>query len=164
MDKDRKISDNDKKFMLRAIKLAGSNVTDMKGGPFGAVVVRSGQIIGEGANLVTLNNDPTAHAEIVAIREACNKLNTFHLEGSVIYASCQPCPMCLGAIYWARIDKIFYAASSKDAHKAYFDDAHIYNEFLVPAQKRKIPHIQILQTEARKVFTDWVNSENKIPY
>lgn len=164
MDKQYKISSNDKKFMQRAIELARSNVTDMKGGPFGAVVAKDGRIIGEGANMVTHNNDPSAHAEIVAIRKACENLNTFHLEGSVIYASCAPCPMCLGAIYWARIEKIYFAASSEDAHKAYFDDAHIYNEFLVPAQEREIPHIQILQTEAQQVFTEWVNSENKIPY
>jgi len=151
-------------FMRKAIELAKSNIAGKKGGPFGAVVVKNGTIIGQGANLVTITNDPTAHAEIVAIRDACKYLNTFHLEGATIYASCQPCPMCLGAIYWARIEKIFYAASSADAHKAYFDDAHIYNEFLIPAQERKIAHIQILQSEARQVFTEWVNSENKIPY
>lgn len=152
------------RFMKRAIALARNNVVTVNGGPFGAVVVKDGKIIGEGINQVTRLNDPTAHAEIVAIRNACKNQNSFHLEGAVIYSSCEPCPMCLGAIYWARISMIYYAASSKDAHKAYFDDAHLYNEYLIPAQKRKIKSKQVMRQEAVDVFQSWIDSEDKIPY
>lgn len=152
------------KFMERAIELARSNIHLENGGPFGAVIVKDGEIVGEGANLVTTSNDPTAHAEIVAIRNTCKNLETFNLEGCEIYTSCHPCPMCLGAIYWARIKKIHYAATSKDAHKAYFDDSHIYEEYLIPAQKRKIPSKQLMRMEAVAVFKEWVDSDKKIPY
>ncbi len=150
--------------MQRAIELAASNVDTANGGPFGAVVVMDGIIIGEGANMVTKANDPSAHAEIVAIRNACRNLDTYHLDDCTIYCSCEPCPMCLGAIYWARITKIYYAADSKDAHKANFDDAHLYNEFLIPAKKRKVLARQIMREEANAVFNLWIESENKIPY
>jgi len=151
-------------FMKEAINLARDNVHKTNGGPFGAVVVKDGKIIGRGINQVTSTNDPTAHAEIVAIREACTTLNTFNLEGCEIYSSCEPCPMCLGSIYWAGIEKLFYAATMDDAAKADFKDSHIYDEFALPKEKRKIPTIQLMHEDAIKIFDDWSSSEHKIPY
>lgn len=152
------------RFMKEAIRLAHTNVGHTDGGPFGAVVVKNGVIVGKGANQVTKTNDPTAHAEVVAIRDACKNLGTFQLDGCDIYASCEPCPMCLGAIYWARPNRIFFAASREDAASAGFDDSYIYNQIPLAPQKRDIPTAQLLQFEAVKVFDDWVSSEKKIPY
>lgn len=153
-----------KAFMKEAISLAMSNVEECHGGPFGAVVVKNGEIIGSGANQVTASNDPTAHAEIVAIREATSKLGTFDLSDCEIYASCEPCPMCLGAIYWAKIGKLYYAATKDDAAKADFDDSYIYKEFALPKNERAMSSLQLMRDEAVKVFDAWNNSINKTPY
>ncbi len=160
---DKDLTENEY-FMQEAIRLAHSNVGGIHGGPFGAVVVKDGKIIGSGANQVTKNNDPTAHAEVVAIRDACKNLGTFQLEGCDIYASCEPCPMCLGAIYWARPSRVFYAASREDAAAAGFDDSYIYDQIPLPPQKRDIPTAQLLNNEAIKVFDAWKESDKKIPY
>ena len=153
-----------KKYMKVAIDLASENASKIAGGPFGAIVVKDGEIIGQGVNKVTATNDPTAHAEIVAIREAAKTLDTFNLEGCEIYASCEPCPMCLGAIYWARINMLYYAGTKDDAAKADFDDSAIYKEFCLPKEKRFIPSSQMMREEAVKVFEEWIKSEHKIPY
>lgn len=150
--------------MQEAIKLAQSNIEKNNGGPFGAVVVKNGKIVGSGNNQVTTTNDPTAHAEVVAIRDAAKNLGTFNLEGCEIFASCEPCPMCLGAIYWARINKLYYAGNQNDAAKANFDDSFIYKEISLAKEKRSIPSEQMLQDEAQKVFEDWIASEKKVPY
>jgi guanine deaminase len=156
--------ENKEIFMLEAIKKAEENITSGNGGPFGAVVVKDGKIIANVGNCVTSTNDPTAHAEIVAIREACKTLDTFDLSGCEIYASCEPCPMCLGAIMWARIDKLFYAANRKDASKAGFDDELFYSEFELPVDKRILKPTQLLQIEANAVFDKWINTIDKVPY
>ena len=135
-----------------------------KGGPFGAVVVKNGEIVGKGSNCVTETNDPTAHAEIVAIRDACKKLGSFQLEGCEIYTSCEPCPMCLGAIYWARPDKVFYACDKDDAADSGFDDAFIYKELELPASERKVPFVQMSREEALSVFAEWNEKEDKTEY
>ncbi len=153
-----------KLHMKQAIELALSNVNENKGGPFGAVVVKDGEVIGKGSNLVTDKNDPTAHAEIVAIREAAKNMGTYALQGCEIYTSCEPCPMCLGAIYWARIDKLYYAATKDDATKADFDDSFIYKEISLPKDQRSIPSLQIMRDDSVKVFEAWNESGNKIPY
>ena len=153
-----------KAFMEKAISLAMENVANLTGGPFGAVIVKDGKIVGKGNNQVTVINDPTAHAEIVAIRDAAKNLNTFDLNGCEIYTSCEPCPMCLGAIYWARLDKVYYAATKDDAAAANFDDSHIYKELALPKDKRKLPAVQMMRDEAVKVFEEWIKSEDKIPY
>ena len=150
--------------MQRAIDLARSNITHLKGGPFGAVIVKNNEIIGEGCNQVVANNDPTAHAEMVAIREACKNLSSFQLDGCEIYTSCEPCPMCLGAIYWARPDKIYYAATREEAELANFDDSFIYKEVSLPLNKRQIPSIQIMKDESRAVFLEWNEHNLKIDY
>ncbi len=150
-------------FMLRAITLSIESVkTD--GGPFGSVLVKNDKIISEGFNKVTTTNDPTAHGEIVAIREACKKLNNFNLNGSELYSSCEPCPMCLSAIYWARIDKVYYANTRKDAQKIDFDDSLIYSEFQKNIDKRKIPMIQMMRNEALKAFELWEKKTDKVKY
>ncbi len=155
----------DKKvFMAKAISLAEENVQLMHGGPFGAVVVKDGKIVGIGRNRVTEDNDPTAHAEIVAIRDAAKKLDTFDLSGCQIYSSCEPCPMCLGAIYWSHFDKLYYAATKDDAAKADFDDSFIYKEFSLPKEERSILSVQMMRESAVKVFEEWIKAENKIPY
>ncbi len=155
----------DKKvFMAKAISLAKENVQLVHGGPFGAVVVKDGKIVGIGRNRVTEDNDPTAHAEIVAIRDAAKKLDTFDLSGCQIYSSCEPCPMCLGAIYWARFDKLYYAATKDDAAKADFDDSFIYKEFSLPKEERSILSVQMMRESAVKVFDEWIKAENKIQY
>lgn len=153
-----------KKFMKRALELARGNLSTLNGGPFGAVIIKNNEIIGEGSNQVLKNKDPTAHAEIVAIREACKNLNSFQLEGCEIYCSCEPCPMCLGAIYWSRPEKIYFAASSKDAAKANFDDSLIYKECCIPINKRSIPTQQIHIEGATDVFDEWNKNDKKIPY
>ncbi len=153
-----------KAFMAKAISLAEENVKSVHGGPFGAVVVKDGKIVGMGGNKVTVDNDPTAHAEIVAIRDAAKNLGTFDLTGCQIYSSCEPCPMCLGAIYWARFDKLFYAATKDDAAKANFDDSFIYKEFALPKEERSILSVQLMRESAVKVFDKWNEMENKIPY
>src|SRR5882757_1114079 len=151
-------------FMLEAIRLSLANVEEGKGGPFGAVVVKDGKIIARGANCVTAHNDPTAHAEVVAIREACKLLNTFQLTGCEIYASCEPCPMCLGAIYWARPDKLFYANSKEDAAAIAFDDKFIYEEIAKPVNERKLFTKQLLRDEAIDAFEKWQESDKKREY
>tara|TARA_B100002003_G_scaffold213739_1_gene211606 strand:+ start:1100 stop:1570 length:471 start_codon:yes stop_codon:yes gene_type:complete len=150
-------------FMLRAIELS-VNSANNAGGPFGCVIVRDNKIIAEGSNIVTSSNDPTAHAEIVAIRDACKKLNTFNLSGSDLYSSCEPCPMCLSAIYWSHIDNIFYANTRDDAKKINFDDSFIYSEFSKKIEDRKIPIKQMLRDEAIKAFELWNKKTDKIEY
>ena len=150
-------------FMRRAIDLSIQNIKN-NGGPFGCVIVNENKIISEGVNRVTNNNDPTAHAEIIAIRNACEKLNTFNLKGCELYTSCEPCPMCLSAIYWSHIDKIYYGNSRLDASKIGFDDDFIYNELNKELSSRKIPMKQIYQIEAKKAFLDWENTIDKVEY
>jgi tRNA(Arg) A34 adenosine deaminase TadA len=153
-----------KEFMLEAIEMSKKCLATGKGGPFGAVIVKDGKIVGRGSNMVTTNNDPTAHAEVVAIRDACKNLNTFQLDDCEIYTSCEPCPMCLGAIYWARPKKMYYAANKYDATDAGFDDSFIYKEIELPYNERKIPGEQYDQQEAVKVFDAWKNLSNKVDY
>ena len=153
-----------KEHMKQAIDLALSNTVTAKGGPFGAVIVKDGKIIGKGVNKVTSTNDPTAHAEVVSIREAAKNIGSFELKDCQIYTSCEPCPMCLGAIYWARIDKLYYAATKDDAAKANFDDSFIYKEFALSKDQRSIPSLQLMREEAVKVFDAWIENENKIEY
>ena len=150
--------------MREAIRLSQSKMRGNHGGPFGAIVVRKNKIIGRGWNRVTSTNDPTAHAEVSAIRDACKKLKTFQLDDCELYTSCEPCPMCLAAIYWARIGKIFYANTRKDAAKIEFDDDLIYREVSRPISGRKIPMKQLLRGEALKVFAEWKNKPDKIQY
>ena len=150
-------------FMLRAIELSIKSVHSM-GGPFGCVIVKDDNIIAEGSNEVTTNNDPTAHAEIVTIRKACKILNTFNLEGTQIFTSCEPCPMCLSAIYWSHIDKVYFGNSREDAAKIRFDDKFIYDELSLEIKERKIPISQISREEAIKAFNIWEKEENKIRY
>ena len=151
------------KFMLRAIELSISSAKDT-GGPFGCVMVKDDKIIAEGSNKVTFSNDPTAHAEIVAIREACKKLNRFNLSGCDLYASCEPCPMCLSAIYWSHVNNIFYANTREDAKKINFDDSLIYSEISKKNEDRKIPIKQMLRDEALKAFEIWNKKTDKIEY
>lgn len=153
-----------KEFMAEAIRLANENLKTGKGGPFGAVVVKNGVIVGKAGNSVTSTNDPTAHAEVNAIRDACKNLNTFQLDDCEIYTSCEPCPMCLGAIYWARPKKVYYACTKADAADAGFDDSFIYEEINIPLNERKIPALQLMQTEAQKVFAAWKELDAKIEY
>ncbi len=152
------------KYMREAIRLSLENVTSGNGGPFGAVIVKNGKVIASGTNEVTSSNDPTAHAEVVAIRNACKSLGSFQLDGCEIYCSCEPCPMCLGAIYWARPAKIYYANTKKDAADINFDDNFIYQEIELPVNSRKLPTIQILRNEAQVAFKEWVNSTKKTEY
>ena len=150
-------------FMKRAIELSIQNIKN-NGGPFGCIIVKENKIIAEGVNRVTFNNDPTAHAEIIAIRNACKKLNTFNLEKCELYTSCEPCPMCLSAIYWSHIDKIYYGNSRLDASKIGFDDDFIYNELNKDLSSRKIQMKQISQNEAKKAFLDWDKKIDKVEY
>lgn len=154
----------DTKFMDRAIELARIGMKQNHGGPFGCIIVRDGQIVGEGHNRVTTSNDPTAHAEVVAIRDACKHLGTFQLTGCDVYTSCEPCPMCLGALYWARPDRIFYAANRSDASEAGFDDSFIYEEISVPASERSIISESIHRDKALKLFDEWEQKEDKLAY
>ena len=151
-------------FMRAAIRLANDKMRRGDGGPFGAVVVRRDKIVGRGWNRVTSTNDPTAHAEVTAIQDACHRLKTFRLEECEIYTSCEPCPMCLAAIYWARIGKIFYAGARRDAAAAGFDDDLIYRELARPISRRKIPMRQLLRSEGLKVFREWRDKPDKIRY
>ncbi len=151
-------------FLRRAIALATQNVLTARGGPFGAVIVRNGAIVGEGANSVTATNDATAHAEVTAIRAACKTLGTFSLHGCELYTSCEPCPMCLSASYWARLDRVYYACSAEDAARAGFDDAFLYAEFRKDKSERSLPVNQLLREEAWASFAAWIATPNKIEY
>ena len=150
-------------FMKRAIELSLESV-NKGGGPFGCVIVKDEKIVSEGSNKVTSSKDPTAHGEIVAIREACKKINNFSLSGFELYSSCEPCPMCLSAIYWARIDKVYFANTRQDAQKIDFDDSLIYSEFQKNIDKRKIPMVQIMRNEALKAFELWDKKTDKVKY
>ncbi|HZX74401.1 MAG TPA: nucleoside deaminase [Cyclobacteriaceae bacterium] len=158
------MKESEKKFMLEAIQLSKENMQAGKGGPFGCVVVKDGEIIGRGFNQVTSTNDPTAHAEVIAIREACKSLGTFQLTGCEIYTSCEPCPMCLGAIYWARPSKVYYANTRDDAASIQFDDDFIYKEIGHPISDRSIPFVHMKMKEALDVFEQWKNKADKIDY
>ena len=151
------------KFMREAIRLSRENVKN-GGGPFGAVIVKDGEILASGCNQVTTNNDPTAHAEVVAIRNACEKLGTFQLDDCIVYTSCEPCPMCLGAIYWARPKQVFYGNTKKDAADIGFDDDFIYQELELDPDKRNVPFVEHLRDEAIEAFKDWTNKTDKIEY
>ena len=151
------------KYMQRAIELSIESV-NIGGGPFGSVIVKENKIISEGSNEVTLINDPTAHWEIVAIRQACKSLNNFNLSGCELYSTCEPCPMCLSAIYWSRINKIYYANTREDARKIDFDDSLIYSEFQKNINERKISMVQIMRNEALKAFELWDKKTNKVKY
>jgi guanine deaminase len=154
----------DNTFMARAIQLSLDNVLSGQGGPFGAVVAKSGKIVAEGVNRVTSTSDPTAHAEVVAIREACAKLGVFQLNDCEIYTSCEPCPMCLGAIYWARLDRIYFGNLATDASKIGFDDSFIYEQFERPLGQRSIPMVQLMSEQALAAFRAWQEKAGKIPY
>ena len=151
-------------FMRQAIRLATDNVTTGNGGPFGAVVVKDGKVIATGANQVTTINDATAHAEVVALRNACQALGTFKLEGCELYTSCEPCPMCLAAIYWARCDAIYYGCSAKDATEAGFDDQFLYEELKKPMNERTMPMAVLCEQEALSAFAAWDASTTKVEY
>jgi len=158
------MNNNDQKFMKRAIELAEKGMNKNAGGPFGCVIVKDGTILSEGHNSVTSTNDPTAHAEVVAIRKACEKLGSFQLEGCTIYTSCEPCPMCLGAIYWARPTRVLYACSREDAAAIEFDDQFIYDELGLDIEQRKIKFDQLLQEEAQVVFNQWAAKNDRTEY
>ena len=151
-------------FMQEAIRQAVENVRSGRGGPFGAVVVKDGRVIAHGTNLVTSANDPTAHAEVSAIREACRALGTFQLAGCEIYTSCEPCPMCLGAIYWARPDRVYFAATASDATEAGFDDSFIYEELKVKQRERKIPFEPMMREAGAEPFREWTMKADRIKY
>lgn len=153
-----------KEFMQMAIDIAVESVKELNGGPFGAVIVKDGKIIAKTTNSVTIVNDPTAHAEINAIRQACHELNTFDLSGCDIYSSCEPCPMCLSALYWAKIDKIYYAADRYAAEKIGFNDSLIYTELSLPENERSIPVENIMKEEGQAPFELWQKTDNKIEY
>ena len=150
--------------MRSAIALSAQNISGVEGGPFGAVIVKNGLIVGKGKNNVLVSNDPTAHAEVCAIRAACHNLETHSLQGCEIYTSCEPCPMCLGAIYWAQIDKIYYANTQNDADTIGFSDAFLYNEFKLEPHARSKTFQQILRNEANQVFKQWASNEDKKLY
>jgi Cytosine/adenosine deaminases len=158
------MTDSNEKFMREAIRLSLENIDAKNGGPFGAVIVKDGEIISRGVNGVTTLNDPTAHAEVTAIREAAKKLNNYNLTGCVIYTSCEPCPMCLSAIYWARLDAIYYANTKKDAAEINFDDKFIHDEHELPLEKRKISMTQLLRDEAIEAFNKWDKDPDKLEY
>jgi len=151
-------------FMNEAIGIAIKGIINDEGGPFGCVIVKEGKIIAKGNNKVTSTNDPTAHAEIIAIRNACGYLNSFQLDGCIMYTTCEPCPMCLGAIYWARPDKVYFGCNKKDAADINFDDDFIYQELPLPYSERSIPFQQINRNEALKPFKIWTEKEDKISY
>jgi tRNA(Arg) A34 adenosine deaminase TadA len=150
--------------MKEAIRQAVENVRSGRGGPFGAIVVKDGRVIATGTNLVTALNDPTAHAEVNAIREACNSLGTFQLRGCEIYTSCEPCPMCLGAIYWARPDRVYFAASAADAAEAGFDDSFIYDELKISKSERRIPFESMMPEAGLEPFREWTQKNDRIKY
>ena len=151
-------------FMREAIGLAKEGVSRGDGGPFGAVVVRSGEVVGRGWNRVVVDNDPTAHAEMVAIRDACRRLGVFHLRGCELYTACEPCPMCLAAVHWARLEQVWYAASTVDAAAVGFDDAHIHRQVRLPEEHRLLPHDRLLAEEALEVFRLWRDSKLRVDY
>ena len=151
-------------FMRKAIELSRNGIANNEGGPFGCVIVKGDEIVGQGWNKVTSTNDPTAHAEVVAIRNACARLGSFQLAGCEMYTSCEPCPMCMGAIYWARPDKVYYANTHKDAAAIGFDDSLIYEELAAPVDRRRILMIRIEQAEAWKVFEEWQEKGDKMLY
>lgn len=151
-------------WMEKAISLALENVREGRGGPFGALVVKDGRMVGSGTNLVTATNDPTAHAELVAIREACRALGSFQLTGCEIYTTCEPCPMCMGAIYWARPARLYYAGTRGDAARIGFDDAYIYEQLRLPAGKRAIPMAQVLREKALAAFEEWERKQDRVMY
>lgn len=151
-------------FLQRAIDLSREGMNAAKGGPFGCVIVKDGVVLAEGYNRVTSDNDPTAHAEVVAIREACGKLGTFQLDDCILFSSCEPCPMCLGAIYWARPQAVYYAATRGDAARAGFDDALIYDEITLEGKSRSIPFTHVPMEGADVVFDEWKRQEGKRPY
>ncbi len=155
---------NEENFMQEAIELSIKNVRSGAGGPFGAVVVKDGKIIARAVNTVTRDNDPSAHAEVNAIREACRVLGSFQLSGCDLYTSCEPCPMCLGAIYWARPDKVFYANTKKDAAEINFDDDFIYQELAKPMQERKLKFVQLGRVDALKAFEEWRLKGDRVEY
>ncbi len=150
--------------MQEAVELAVENVRAGRGGPFAALVVKDGAVIARGVNRVTATNDPTAHAEIVAIREACRRLGTFQLDGCDLYTTCEPCPMCMGAIYWARPRRVYYAATRQDAAAAGFDDDYIYDELAKPPAARRITMIPLLRQKARRAFDAWAQQEGRVEY
>ncbi len=152
------------RFLQKAIALSRLGMQGGMGGPFGCVIVKDGEIVGEGYNKVTSSNDPTAHAEVVAIREACKKLGTYQLDGCVVYTSCEPCPMCLGAIYWARPEKVFYANTKEEAAAIAFDDNFIYKEINAACADRRIPFIHVPSDQAQQVFQEWQGLEGKKEY
>jgi len=158
------MSDQDTKFMARAIALSLENVKNNQGGPFGAVIVKNNEMIAEGVNQVTAQNDPTAHAEMVAIRNAGKKLNDFHLHGCILYTSCEPCPMCLGAIYWAHLQSVFYGNTKDDAKRIGFDDSFIYEQLGLAPEQRAIAMKQLMHDEAREAFDYWQVKKQKIRY
>ena len=160
----KQINEYDQQFMTRAIELAQLGMENGAGGPFGCVVVKNGEIIAEGFNSVTSTNDPTAHAEVVAIRKACENSGSFQLDGCTVYTSCEPCPMCLGAIYWARPTRVYYGCSREDAAAIQFDDQFIYDELDLNIDQRKIPFQQLMQGEARAVFNQWSAKDDKTKY
>ncbi|MDQ3558764.1 MAG: nucleoside deaminase [Pseudomonadota bacterium] len=153
-----------REFMRHAVRLSAERMRDGDGGPFGAVIVKDGRVVAEGWNRVTSTNDPTAHAEVTAIRRACEALGTFSLKGCEIYTSCEPCPMCLAAIYWARLDRVTFANSRQDAAAIGFDDEHIYGEVSKPIEHRLIPTVQLKSPEAAAVFAEWKAKPDKIVY
>jgi tRNA(Arg) A34 adenosine deaminase TadA len=150
--------------MQRAIALAIENVRFGRGGPFAAIVAKDGRVVASGTNRVSTSNDPTAHAEIVAIRSACAELGSFQLDGCDLYSTCEPCPMCLGAIYWARPARVFFAATSADAAEAGFDDAYIYRQISVPIALRSIPFVPLMRVEALACFRAWQEQQDRVPY
>ena len=151
-------------WMEKAISLALENVRQGRGGPFAALVVKDGRLVGSGTNLVTATNDPTAHAELVAIREACRALGSFQLTGCEIYTTCEPCPMCMGAIYWARPARLYYAGTRGDAARIGFDDAYIYEQLRLPAGERAIPMAQVLREQALAAFEEWERKRDRVMY
>jgi guanine deaminase len=151
-------------FMARAIELAIENVRLGRGGPFAAVIVKDGRVIADGANCVTSSNDPTAHAEVVAIRAACSALGTFQLDGCELYTTCEPCPMCLGAIYWARVERVYFASAAADAAAAGFDDAFIYEQIAVAGVERKVPFVEMMREEALECFRVWAEKQDRVEY
>jgi tRNA(Arg) A34 adenosine deaminase TadA len=157
-------ADAHEKFLRRAVRLSAERMREGAGGPFGAVIVKDGEVISEGWNGVTSENDPTAHAEVAAIRNACAALGTFSLKGCDIYASCEPCPMCLAAIYWARLDRVFFANTRADAAAIGFDDDLIYREIGKPVEDRVIPTLHIPMSEAAAVFAEWREKPDKLEY
>lgn len=159
-----RLTERERGFLEKAIELSAKGMKGGKGGPFGCVIVMGDEVIGEGCNMVTSSNDPTAHAEVVAIRKACEKLGTYQLAGCEIYTSCEPCPMCLGAIYWARPKKVIFANTREEAAAIEFDDDFIYNEINAPVAERKIPFIHYPHPKAKEIFEEWQQWEGKTKY